>query len=213
MLRIKSSGVPEVEVVRETLPHGTMFQAFPSWVPPVRFTPMVATAIMILSFILIAELFEGRTASMLRMLAGLCAVPVLALWVATLLQAGRRRKVELLITPTGIHVQGTLYPHGTIAKLTLNGAGIRKPLVTAGFVRESREKQEEQHQTEMDLVTGSLPLEEQHDAPRARNNGGYRVVMHRRSDLPAIVLVRGMSLSGGQTLFAGVASELRKHNH
>ena len=210
---MKSSGVPEVEVVRETLPQGTVFQAFPSWVAPVRFTPMVATAIMVISFILVAELFEDRTASMLRALAGLCAVPVLALWVVTLLQASRRRKVEITISPTGISVLGNLYPHGTISGLTLNGAAIRRPLVSASFTREARERHEEQHQREMELVTGSLPLEEVHDAERAQRYGGYRVVMHRRSDLPAIVLVRGMSLSGSQTLFAGLASELRKFNH
>ncbi len=209
--------MPEVEISREDTDRATVFHAYPVTVAPMRTSHLVGAALMVVALAAGAELFEEPIATLLRWLSVLCAVSVLLLWGVTLVEAVRRRAVRLAVTPEGLAVHGQLYPHETIRDVALYGLGRRRPLFVARIAPVSAA----QHRAEMELVTGEVEVAEAAAAAKvaravkARTGrepaAGIRLVLHRRDHRPAIVLVRGLTLSGGETLFAALAAELRKH--
>jgi hypothetical protein len=114
------------------------------------------------------------------------------------------------VAPEGLLAYGQVFPHDTIRDLALYAPGGRRPLFVARVgVVSSRE-----HKSELNLATGLVDIEEDRGAQQkgAVKRSGFRLVMHRLGGRPAIVLVRGLTLGGGETLFAGLAAELRKHS-
>ncbi|MBP2311123.1 hypothetical protein [Azospirillum soli] len=208
--------MPEVEISREDTGRATVFEAIPATMPPLRYIHLLYAALMVGGFVLAADLFEEPTATMIRWLAALCVVPVLLLWVLTLWEAARRRAVRLAVTPEGLLSHGHVYPHETIRDLALYAPGKGRPL----FVARIAPVTPQQHKAELELVTGEVGVDLDALRPKGKDKGargrsrasGFRLVMHRRDHRPAIVLVRGLTLSGGETLFAALAAELRKHS-
>ncbi len=202
--------MPGVEVSREDVGQTTVFVAMPTTMPPMRYVHLLYAALLEGGFIATAELVLEPTASMLRWLGALCAIPVILLWVVTLLRTAQRGAVRLTVAPEGLLAYGQLFPHDTIRDLALYAPGGRRPLFVAHIAMASSWE----HKSELNLVTGTVDVEKEPGRwtkGTARKNG-FRLVMHRRGHLPAIVLVRGLTLSGGETLFAGLAAELRKHS-
>lgn len=213
--------MPEVEISREDTGRATVFEAIPVTMAPLRYIHLLYAALMVGGFVLAADLFDEPTATMIRWLAALCVVPVLLLWGLTLWEAARRRAVHLAVTPEGLLAQGHLYPHETIRDLALYAPGNGRPL----FVSRIAPITPQQHKAELELVTGAVGVDmdalkpkgkgakgKEGDAKSRGRASGFRLVMHRRDRRPAIVLVRGLTLSGGETLFAALAAELRKHS-
>lgn len=207
---IRAERMPDVEVSREDGARATVFEAIPGTVPPVRYVHLVYTALMVVGIVALAETMGEPTATMLLWLAGICAMPVLVLWGVTLLEAARRRAVRIAVTSDGLLLGGNLYPHETIRDLALYAPSAKRPL----FIAHIAPVTPEQHRAELELVTGAVGVEDEGGKPKTRRRSahGYRLVMHRRQRQPAIVLVRGLTLSGGETIFAALAAELRKHS-
>lgn len=211
---MEANAMPEVEISREDVGRATVFEAIPATMAPLRYVHLLYAALLVGGLIGVAEMFEEPTATMMRWLAVLCAVPVILMWGLTLVEAARRRAVRLIVTPEGLGAYGRVYPHETIRDLALYAPGNGKPL----FVARIAPVTPEQHKAELELVTGSVGVElgalksKEAGAKGHRRASGFRLVMHRRHHRPAIVLVRGLTLSGGETLFAALAAELRKHS-
>lgn len=204
--------MPEVEITREDTGRATVFEAIPATMPPLRYIHLLYAALMVGGFVVASDLFEEPAATTVRWLAALCVVPVLLLWVLTLWEAARRRAVRLAVTPEGLLSHGNLHPHETIRDLALYAPGKGRPL----FVARIAPVTAKQHKAELELVTGEVRVDM--DALKPKDRGakgrasGFRLVMHRRDHRPAIVLVRGLTLSAGETLLAALAAELRKHS-
>jgi len=209
--------MPEVEISREDTGRATVFEAVPATMPPLRYVHLLYAAVLVGGLVGVAEMFEEPTATMMRWLAALCAVPVILLWGLTLVEAARRRAIRLIVSPEGLGAYGRVYPHETIRDLALYAPGNGKPL----FVARIAPITPQQHKAELELVTGAVGVgmdmlkpkkAKGKSAKEHRRASGFRLVMHRRDHRPAVVLVRGLTLSGGETLFAALAAELRKHS-
>ncbi|WP_448206704.1 hypothetical protein [Azospirillum sp. sgz302134] len=202
--------MPEVEVSREDVGQVTVFEAFPSTTPPMRYLPLMYAALLEAGLIGVSELMMEPAGTMLRWLAFLCAVPLILLWLVSLLRAARRGAVRLTVEPEGLRAYGHIYPHKTIRDIALYPPGQRRPL----FVSRIDRANSRQHQAELDLVTGNVAVEGAGGkrSRSQRNLHGFRLVLHRHGQRPPVILVHGLTLSGGETLFAGLAAELRKHS-
>ena len=200
--------MPEVEISREDTGQTVVFEASPSSVPPQRYAHLLYAAILLAGFVVVAELTLEPTASMLRWLGMLCAVPLLLMWVITLLRAARRSAVRLVVAPEGLTAHGQLIPHHTIRGVALYPPQGKRPL----FVARVQTMTQQQHEKELALATGDVDAEEGRPGKGRRRRSGYRLLLLRRHHLPALVLVRGLTLSGGETLMAGLAAELRRHS-
>ncbi|WP_188262620.1 hypothetical protein [Azospirillum tabaci] len=201
--------MPEVEISREDKGQATVFEASPSSVPPQRYAHLLYAALLLAGFVVVAELTLEPTASMLRWLGVLCAVPLLLMWVITLLRAARRSAVRLVVAPEGLTAHGQLVPHNTIRGVALYPPQGKRPL----FVARIQTMTLQQHQKELALAGGEVDAEEDGKPGRGRRRrAGYRLLLLRRNNLPALILVRGLTLSGGETLMAGLAAELRRHS-
>ncbi|MBP2228096.1 hypothetical protein [Azospirillum agricola] len=201
---------PPVEVSREETAGGAVFVATPATSPRIRTRYLLIAGLLATGFIAGAGLAPDYIANMLQWLAVFCAAPVLLLWVVMLTEAVRRRAVRLGVTRVGLTVDGgRIYPHETIRDLTLYPLVGGRPLFVA-WIEPGREHG---HKAELALVTGGVaPNDAVKEALRAAGGRGVRLVMHRRDGRPAIVLVRGLTLSSGETLLAALAAELRAHS-
>lgn len=200
--------MPEVEISREDTGQAAVFEASPSSVPPQRYAHLLYAAILLAGFVVVAELMLEPTASMMRWLGMLCAVPLLLMWVITLLRAARRSAVRLVVAPEGLTAHGQLIPHNTIRGVALYPPQGKRPL----FVARVQTTTQQQHEKELALAGGDVDTEEDKPGKGRRRRAGYRLLLLRRNHLPALVLVRGLTLSGGETLMAGLAAELRRHS-
>ena len=199
----------EVEISREDTGQTVVFEASPSSVPPQRYAHLLYAALLLAGFVVVAELTLEPTASMLRWLGVLCAVPLLLMWVITLLRAARRSAVRLVVAPDGLTAHGQLIPHGMIRGVALYAPQGKRPL----FVARVQTMTQQQHEKELALAGGDVDAAEETRPGRGRRpRAGYRLLLLRRNHLPALVLVRGLTLSGGETLMAGLAAELRRHS-
>ncbi|MBB3263548.1 hypothetical protein FHW79_001144 [Azospirillum sp. OGB3] len=200
--------MPEVEISREDTGQAAVFEASPSSVPPQRFAHLLYAAILLAGFVVVAELTLEPAASMLRWLGMLCAVPLLLMWVITLLRAARRSAVRLVVAPEGLTAHGQLIPHNTIRGVALYPPQGKRPL----FVARIQTMTPQQHERELALAGGDVDMEEEKPVRGRRPRAGYRLLLLRRNHQPALILVRGLTLSGGETLMAGLAAELRRHS-
>lgn len=200
--------MPEVEISREDTGQAAVFEASPSSVPPQRFAHLLYAAILLAGFVVVAELTLEPAASMLRWLGMLCAVPLLLMWVITLLRAARRSAVRLVVAPEGLTAHGQLIPHNTIRGVALYPPQGKRPL----FVARIQTMTPQQHERELALAGGDVDMEEEKPGRGRRPRAGYRLLLLRRNHQPALILVRGLTLSGGETLMAGLAAELRRHS-
>lgn len=201
---------PPVEVAREETGSGVVFVATPAISPRMRTRYLLVAGLLATGFIAGAGLAPDYIAKMLQWLAVFCAAPVLLLWVVMLTEEVRRRAVRLGVTPAGLTVDGRrVYPHESIRDLTLYPSVGGRPL----FVAWIDPSHEYGHKAELALVTGAVaPNDAVKAAMRAAGGRGIRLVMHRRGGRRAIVLVRGLTLSSGETLLAALAAELRAHS-
>ncbi|MDQ2104142.1 hypothetical protein [Azospirillum isscasi] len=200
--------MPEVEISREDTGQAAVFEASPSSVPPQRYAHLLYAALLLAGFVVVAELTLEPTASMLRWLGMLCAVPLLLMWVITLLRAARRSAVRLVVAPDGLTTHGQLIPHNTIRAVALYPPQGKRPL----FVARIQTMTVQQHEKELALAGGEVDVEEEGAQRGRQRRAGYRLLLLRRNHLPALVLVRGLTLSGGETLMAGLAAELRRYS-
>ncbi|BAI71185.1 hypothetical protein AZL_005470 [Azospirillum sp. B510] len=200
---------PSLEITREDGVAGAVFVARPVMIPTIRTRYLLVAGLLATGFIAGAGLAPDQLSSMLQWLAVFCAVPVLLLWVVMLTDTVRRRAVRLGVTERGLTVDGArIHPHETIRDLALYPMVGGKPLFVA-WIDPTRDYG---HKAEMKLVTGSVAPNDAVKAElKAAGSRNVRLVMHRRGGRRAIVLVRGLSLSGGQTLLASLAAELRAH--
>lgn len=201
-----------VEVSREEVGADTVFEAMTDRESPVRPNVLLYAVLLEASFVGAAELTAEPTATMLRWLAVMGAIPLILLWAVVLVRLIGRGAVRLTVTAEGLKAYGHVYPHRTIRDLALYGPGSPRPL----FVARVEPVTSRQHLAELELAGGAVALDAAAAAAgpgkRPKRILGYRLVMHRRNHLPAIVLVHGMTLAGGETLLAGLAAELRKHS-
>lgn len=199
-----------VEVIREESASGTVFVATPGIHPRIRTRHLLAAGLVAVGLIVAAGLVPGdHVARMLRWLAALCVVPVLVLWVVLLTETVRRRAVRLGVTKAGLTVDGSrIYRHETIRDLTLYPMIGGRPLFVV-WIEPSRAYG---HKAEMELVAGGVAPDAVKAALREAGGSGVRLVLHRRDGQKGIVLVRGLSLSSGESLLAALAAELRPHS-
>lgn len=201
---------PALEITREDAATGVVFVATPSFSPRMRTRYLLIAGLLAIGFIAGAGLAPDYIATMLQWLAVFCAVPVLLLWAVTLSETVRRRAVRLGVTPVGLSVDGNhVYPHETIRDLALYPLVGGHPLFFAWIDPEHSYG----HKAEMALAGGQvLANDAVKAAMRAARSSTVRLVMHRRGGKRAIVLVRGLSLSAGETLLAALSAELRAHS-
>lgn len=195
-----------VEVTREDTRSGPVFVATPATPPPIRIRALLIAGVFAVLLIIGAGFAPDSVAGMLRWLAALCTVPVLVLWAVMLTETVRRRGVRLAVTPVGLTVNGrAVIPHDAIRDLALYPMVGRKPL----FVAKVAHDEIYGHKAELALAGGEVPVggETMGHNPRHR----VRLVMRRRNHLPPLVLVRGLTVSGGETLLAALAAELRPY--
>lgn len=199
-----------VEVSREEDGPATVFEAMTARDSPVRASVLLYAVLLEASFVGAAELTAEPTATMLRWLAVMGAIPLILLWAVVLVRLVGRGAVRLTVTPEGLQAYGHLYPHRAIRDLALYAPGSARPL----FVTRIGPVTSRQHLEELELAGGMVDPEAlsggKGKGPRKKR--GFRLVMHRRNRLPSIVLVHGLTLAGGETLLAGLAAELRKHS-
>ncbi|WP_245986560.1 hypothetical protein [Azospirillum thermophilum] len=196
-----------VEITREESTSGPVFIATPAKAPPIRTRALLIAGAISIMLIGLAGLAPEPHAGLLRWLAALCTLPVLLMWVVALVRTVRSHGVRLAVTPVGLTVNGRMiYPHKTIRDLVLMPMTSRKPL----FIAHVSPDADYGHRAELDLVTGAVPVEGPEELKRAAARP-VRLVMRRKGKQPAIVLVRGLSLSAGETLLAALAAELRPH--
>ncbi|PWC33472.1 hypothetical protein [Azospirillum sp. TSO35-2] len=201
---------PTIEITREDGANGAVFLATPALTPMIRTRYLLVAGLLATGFIAGAGLAPDGIAGMLQWLAVFCAVPVLLLWVVMLTETVQRRAVRLGVTPRGLTVDGSrIHPHETIRDLALYPMVGGKPL----FVAWIDPAHDYGHMAEMKLVGGDVAPNDKVKAElKAAGSRNVRLVMHRRGGHTGIVLVRGLSLSGGQTLLAALAAELRAHS-
>ena len=201
---------PSLEITREDGVAGAVFVARPVLTPVIRTRYLLIAGLLATGFIAGAGLAPEQLSDMLQWIAIFCAVPVLLLWVVTLTETVQRRAVRLGVTARGLTVDGArIHPHETIRDLALYPMVGDKPL----FVAWIDPAHDYGHKAELKLVAGDVPPNEAVKAElRAASSRNVRLVMHRRGGHKAIVLVRGLTLSGGQTLLAALAAELRAHS-
>lgn len=197
-----------VEVSREEVGADTVFEAMTDRESPVRASVLLYAVLLEACFVGAAELTAEPTATMLRWLAAMGAIPLILLWAVVLVRLIGRGAVRLTVTAEGLKAYGHVYPHKTIRDLALYAPGSPRPL----FVTRVEPVTSRQHQAEMELAGGAVALDAAGFGKRPKKVLGYRLVMHRRNHQPAIVLVHGLTLAGGETLLAGLAAELRKHS-
>ncbi|MBK1840936.1 hypothetical protein JHL17_26395 [Azospirillum sp. YIM B02556] len=198
---------PSLEITREDGAAGPVFVATPVLTPMIRTRYLLVAGLLATGFIAGAGLAPDELAGMLQWLAVFCAVPVLLLWVVMLTETVQRRAVRLGVTTRGLTVDGArIHPHETIRDLALYPMVGGKPLFVA-WIDPARDYR---HKAEMTLVVGNVAPNDAVKAElKAAGSRNVRLVMHRRGGHTAIVLVRGLTLSGGQTLLAALAAELR----
>ncbi len=201
---------PPVEIAREEAAGGAVFMAMPASSPLIRTRYLLITGLLAAGFIAGAGLAPDYIANMLQWLAVFCAVPILLLWVVMLSETVRRRAVRLGVTKAGLTVDGArVYPHDTIRDLTLYAGIGKKPLFIA-WIEPNRDYG---HKAELALVSGGVaPNDAVKAAMKAAGERGVRLVLHRRAGRRGIVLVSGLTLSGGEILLAALAAELRAHS-
>lgn len=200
---------PPVEIAREDSTAGAVFVATPATSPAIRTRYLLIAGLLATGFIAGAGLAPDYIANMLQWLAVFCAVPILLLWVVMLSETVRRRAVRLGVTPAGLMVDGArVYRHETIRDVTLYPSVGGKPLYIA-WIDPSREYG---HKAELALVGGGVANDTVKAALKAAGGRGVRLVLHRRDGRRGIILVRGLTLSSGETLLAALAAELRAHS-
>lgn len=204
-----------IEVSREEVGSDTVFEAMTERESPVRASVLLYAVLLEASFVGAAELSSEPIATMLRWLAAMGGIPLILLWAVVLVRLVGRGTVRLAVTGEGLKAYGTTYPHKAIRDLALYAPGGSRPL----FVARIEPVSSRQHQAELELAGGAIGADAIPSGPGRRGPGkgpppkrGYRLVMHRRNRQPAIVLVHGLTLAGGETLLAGLAAELRKHS-
>lgn len=198
---------PSLEIKRDDSAGGTVFIATPVLTPMIRTRYLLIAGLLATGFIAGAGLAPEEIGGMLQWLAVFCAVPVLLMWVVTLTETVQRRAVRLGVTDRGLTVDGArIHPHETIRDLALYPMVGGRPL----FVAWIDPSHEYGHRAEMTLVAGNVAPNDAVKAElKAAGSRNVRLVMHRRGGQKAIVLVRGLTLSAGQTLLASLAAELR----
>lgn len=201
---------PSLEITREDGAAGAVFVATPVLTPVIRTRYLLIAGLLATGFIAGAGLAPEELAGMLQWLAVFCAVPVLLLWVVMLTETVQCRAVRLGVTARGLTVDGSrIHPHESIRDLALYPMVGGKPL----FVAWIDPAHDYGHKAEMTLVAGNVAPNDAVKAElKAAGSRNVRLVMHRRGGHKAIVLVRGLTLSGGQTLLAALAAELRAHS-
>ena len=201
---------PSLEITREDGAAGAVFVARPVLPPVIRTRYLLIAGLLATGFVAGAGLAPEQLSDMLQWLAVFCAVPVLLLWVVTLTETVQRRAVRLGVTARGLTVDGArIHPHETIRDLALYPMVGGKPL----FVAWIDPAHDYGHKAELKLVAGDVAPNDAVKAElKAAGSRNVRLVMHRRGGHKAIVLVRGLTLSGGQTLLAALAAELRAHS-
>ncbi len=199
-----------VEIVRADSGSGAVFVATPAVSPRIRTRHLLVVGLLAVGLIVGAGFAPDSIARMLQWLAALCAAPVLLLWVMMLNETVRRRGVRLGVTPAGLTVDGRrIYRHETIRDLTLYPIVGTRPLFVA-WIEPDRAYG---HETELALAAGAVAPTDAVKAELSAVRGrGVRLVMHRRDGRRGIVLVRGLTLSSGQSLLASLAAELRAHS-
>lgn len=196
-----------LEITREDGAMGAVFVATPAVSPRIRTRYLLMAGLLAIGFIAGAGLAPDYIATMLQWLAAFCAVPVLLLWVVMLTETVRRRAVRLGVTPAGLTVDGSrIYPHEVIRDLALYPLVGGRPLFFAWIEPEHAYG----HKAEMALAGGQVIANDAVKAAmKAARSRTVRLVMHRRGGRRGIVLVRGLSLSSGETLLASLSAELR----